>query len=108
VRARLRGDQGSFAEASHRYSVFYQPTGDGRSTARAGRVARVHATAYFLFKRGFGLIQAPTSKPCQNRSSAPAGAFRALRHFQCVVRRDPARALRLSCRGCPIELEPTT
>jgi hypothetical protein len=24
----------AFAEAAHRYSVFYQPTGDGRSTAR--------------------------------------------------------------------------
>jgi uncharacterized protein (DUF934 family) len=37
-------DVGAFAEAAHRYSVFYQPTGDGRSTARAGRVARVPAT----------------------------------------------------------------
>jgi uncharacterized protein (DUF934 family) len=33
-------DADAFAEAAHRYSVFYQPTGDGRSTARAGRVAR--------------------------------------------------------------------
>jgi uncharacterized protein (DUF934 family) len=33
-------DAAAFAEAAHRYSVFYQPTGDGRSTARAGRVAR--------------------------------------------------------------------
>ena len=33
-------DAAVFAEAAHRYSVFYQPTGDGRATARAGRVAR--------------------------------------------------------------------
>jgi uncharacterized protein (DUF934 family) len=33
-------DAAAFAEAAHRYSVFYQPTGDGRATARAGRVAR--------------------------------------------------------------------
>jgi hypothetical protein len=33
----------AFAEAARRYSVFYQPTGDGRSTARAGRVARITA-----------------------------------------------------------------
>jgi uncharacterized protein (DUF934 family) len=38
-------DAAAFAEAAHRYSVFYQPTGDGRSTARAGRVARAGATA---------------------------------------------------------------
>ena len=35
-------DAAAFAEAAHRYSVFYQPTGDGRATARAGRVARAH------------------------------------------------------------------
>jgi hypothetical protein len=28
----------AFAEAAHRYSVFYQPTGDGRATARDARV----------------------------------------------------------------------
>ncbi len=33
-------DAGAFAEAARRYSVFYQPTGDGRATARAGRAAR--------------------------------------------------------------------
>jgi uncharacterized protein (DUF934 family) len=33
-------DAAAFAEAERRYSVFYQPTGDGRATARAGRVAR--------------------------------------------------------------------
>jgi uncharacterized protein (DUF934 family) len=33
-------DAAAFLEAARRYSVFYQPTGDGRSTARAGRVAR--------------------------------------------------------------------
>jgi uncharacterized protein (DUF934 family) len=33
-------DAAAFAEAAHRYSVFYQPTGDGRATARTGRVAR--------------------------------------------------------------------
>jgi uncharacterized protein (DUF934 family) len=36
-------DAAAFAEAARRYSVFYQPTGDGRSTARAGRVARPRA-----------------------------------------------------------------
>jgi uncharacterized protein (DUF934 family) len=33
-------DAAVFAETERRYSVFYQPTGDGRSTALAGRVAR--------------------------------------------------------------------
>ena len=33
-------DAEAFAQASRRYSVFYQPTGDGRATARASRVAR--------------------------------------------------------------------
>jgi hypothetical protein len=33
----------AFAQATRRYSVFYQPTGDGRSTALAGRVARAGA-----------------------------------------------------------------
>ena len=30
-------DAEAFAQASRRYSVFYQPTGDGRATARAAR-----------------------------------------------------------------------
>jgi uncharacterized protein (DUF934 family) len=38
-------DAAAFAEAERRYSVFYQPTGDGRATALAGRVARAGATA---------------------------------------------------------------
>jgi hypothetical protein len=38
----------AFAEAAHRYSVFYQPTGDGRATARAGRVARAVRLDNFL------------------------------------------------------------
>jgi uncharacterized protein (DUF934 family) len=38
-------DAAVFAEVARRYSVFYQPTGDGRSTARADRVARTQATA---------------------------------------------------------------
>jgi hypothetical protein len=38
-------DAAAFVEAAHRYKVFYQPTGDGRSTARAGRVARAHGAA---------------------------------------------------------------
>jgi len=33
-------DAAAFAQAARRYSVFYQPTGDGRATARAARVAR--------------------------------------------------------------------
>ena len=33
-------DAAAFAEAARRYSVFYQPTGDGRATARTGRAAR--------------------------------------------------------------------
>jgi uncharacterized protein (DUF934 family) len=36
-------DAAVFAEVARRYSVFYQPTGDGRATARAGRVARITA-----------------------------------------------------------------
>jgi uncharacterized protein (DUF934 family) len=38
-------DAAAFLEAARRYSVFYQPTGDGRSTARAGRVARARIDA---------------------------------------------------------------
>ena len=33
-------DAAAFAQAARRYSVFYQPTGDGRATARASRIAR--------------------------------------------------------------------
>jgi hypothetical protein len=29
-----RATAAAFAKAAHRYSVFYQPTGDGRATAR--------------------------------------------------------------------------
>ena len=36
-------DAAAFAPATRRYSVFYQPTGDGRATARAARGARAHA-----------------------------------------------------------------
>jgi uncharacterized protein (DUF934 family) len=36
-------DAEAFAQASRRYSVFYQPTGDGRATARASRVARAES-----------------------------------------------------------------
>jgi hypothetical protein len=38
-------DAATFAEVARRYSVFYQPTGDGRATARAGRVARARGAA---------------------------------------------------------------
>ncbi len=34
-------DASVFAEVARRYSVFYQPTGDGRAIARTGRVARM-------------------------------------------------------------------
>jgi uncharacterized protein (DUF934 family) len=33
-------DAEAFAQVSRRYSVFYQPTGDGRATARASRAGR--------------------------------------------------------------------
>jgi uncharacterized protein (DUF934 family) len=33
-------DAAAFAEAARRYSVFYQPTGDGRATALRARLAR--------------------------------------------------------------------
>lgn len=36
-------DAAAFAEAARRYSVFYQPTGDGRSTALRERLKRFHA-----------------------------------------------------------------
>ena len=34
------GDAAAFAEAVRRYSVFYQPTGDGRTSTLAARLAR--------------------------------------------------------------------
>jgi uncharacterized protein (DUF934 family) len=37
-------DAAAFAQAARRYSVFYQPTGDGRATARAAR-ARTNSMA---------------------------------------------------------------
>ena len=37
-------DARAFEEASNRYSVFYQPTGDGRATALRARLARARAT----------------------------------------------------------------
>jgi uncharacterized protein (DUF934 family) len=37
-------DAAAFAQAARRYSVFYQPTGDGRATARAAR-ARTNSLA---------------------------------------------------------------
>lgn len=36
-------DAKAFAAATHRYTVFYQPTGDGRSTALRERLRRFHA-----------------------------------------------------------------
>jgi len=36
-------DADAFTQATRRYSVFYQPTGDSRSTALAGRLARTRA-----------------------------------------------------------------
>jgi uncharacterized protein (DUF934 family) len=36
-------DARAFEEASNRYSVFYQPTGDGRATALRARLARARA-----------------------------------------------------------------
>jgi uncharacterized protein (DUF934 family) len=38
-------DAAAFAEATRRYSVFYQPTGDGRATALRARLARVRPTS---------------------------------------------------------------
>jgi uncharacterized protein (DUF934 family) len=38
-------DAAAFAEAVHRYSVFYQPTGDGRLSARNARASRAVPTA---------------------------------------------------------------
>jgi uncharacterized protein (DUF934 family) len=36
-------DAAAFAEAVHRYSVFYQPTGDGRTSTLRARLARARA-----------------------------------------------------------------
>lgn len=36
-------DAAAFEETSRRYSVFYQPTGDGRTTALRARLARAHS-----------------------------------------------------------------
>jgi hypothetical protein len=44
VRGAFEVTKDAAAAAAHPYSVFYQPTGDGRSTARAGRVARSQFT----------------------------------------------------------------
>jgi uncharacterized protein (DUF934 family) len=38
-------DAAAFAETSRRYSIFYQPTGDGRRTAASARLGRVPAAA---------------------------------------------------------------
>jgi len=38
-------DAAAFAQAARRYSVFYQPTGDGRATARASRLRSTSATS---------------------------------------------------------------
>src|SRR5262245_55753002 len=38
---RKDNDAAAFAEAVHRYSVFYQPTGDGRLSARNARASRL-------------------------------------------------------------------
>jgi uncharacterized protein (DUF934 family) len=38
-------DAAAFAEAVHRYSVFYQPTGDGRASARVARASRLAPAA---------------------------------------------------------------
>jgi len=38
-------DAAAFAETTRRYSIFYQPTGDGRRTAASARLGRVPAAA---------------------------------------------------------------
>jgi uncharacterized protein (DUF934 family) len=38
-------DTAAFAQAERRYSVFYQPTGDGRATALRARLARIGTAA---------------------------------------------------------------
>jgi uncharacterized protein (DUF934 family) len=39
------GDAAAFAEAVHRYSVFYQPTGDGRTSTLRARLSRSASSA---------------------------------------------------------------
>jgi uncharacterized protein (DUF934 family) len=39
------GDAAAFAEAVHRYSVFYQPTGDGRTSTLRARLSRSPSSA---------------------------------------------------------------
>jgi uncharacterized protein (DUF934 family) len=39
-------DAAAFAEAVHRFTVFYQPTGDGRATALRERLRRFHAAEF--------------------------------------------------------------
>jgi uncharacterized protein (DUF934 family) len=39
------GDAAVFAEAVHRYSVFYQPTGDGRTSTLRARLSRSASSA---------------------------------------------------------------
>jgi uncharacterized protein (DUF934 family) len=41
-------DAAAFAEAARRYSVFYQPTGDGRATARSSRARTASAAGNLL------------------------------------------------------------
>jgi uncharacterized protein (DUF934 family) len=41
--ARKEADAAAFAETARRYSVFYQPTGDGRATALRARLGRPRA-----------------------------------------------------------------
>jgi uncharacterized protein (DUF934 family) len=38
-------DAAAFADTTRRYSIFYQPTGDGRRTAASARLGRVRAAA---------------------------------------------------------------
>jgi uncharacterized protein (DUF934 family) len=46
-------DAAAFAAATHRYSVFYQPTGDGRVTALRERLNRFHGTPLSKTDREF-------------------------------------------------------
>lgn len=41
--AKKAADAAAFADAVHRFTVFYQPTGDGRSTALRERLRRFHS-----------------------------------------------------------------
>ena len=47
-------DARAFAEATRRFSVFYQPTGDGRATALRARLARAHQPS--PARRGAGAL----------------------------------------------------